>query len=47
MEKNHAVEFKGITKRFGSNVANNAVDLYLDKGVIMADLEKTAQARQL
>ena len=36
METIHAVEFKGITKRFGSNIANDKVDLYLDKGVIMS-----------
>ena len=35
-ETTHAVEFRGITKRFGSNVANDSVDLYLDRGVIMS-----------
>ena len=45
MEKIHAVEFKGITKQFGSVVANNAVDLYLDKGVIMALLGENGSGK--
>ena len=45
MEKIHAVEFKGITKRFGSVAANNAVDLYLDKGVIMALLGENGSGK--
>ena len=38
MENVHAIEFKNITKRFGSVVANNHVDLYVDHGVVMAIL---------
>ena len=45
MEQNHAVEFKGITKRFGSNVANNSVNLYLDKGVIMSLLGENGSVK--
>ena len=45
MERIHAVEFRGITKRFGSNVANNAVNLYLDKGVIMALLGENGSGK--
>ena len=31
----HAIEFKNITKRFGKKViANNNIDLYVDKGVV-------------
>lgn len=45
MEQNHAVEFKGITKRFGSNVANNSVNLYLDKGVIMSLLGENGSGK--
>ena len=45
MELTHAVEFKGITKRFGKNVANNNIDLYLDKGVIMSLLGENGSGK--
>ena len=45
MKQNHAVEFKGITKRFGSNVANNSVNLYLDKGIIMSLLGENGSGK--
>ena len=41
----HAVEFKGITKRFGSNTANDSVDLYLDRGVIMSLLGENGSGK--
>ena len=41
----HAVEFKNITKRFGSVVANNAVNLYLDRGVIMSLLGENGSGK--
>ena len=44
-ETTHAVEFKGITKRFGSNVANDSVDLYLDRGVIMSLLGENGSGK--
>ncbi len=45
MENVHAVEFRGITKRFGSVVANNNVNLYLDKGVIMSLLGENGSGK--
>lgn len=45
MEKIHAVEFKGITKRFGQVTANNAIDLYLDRGVIMSLLGENGSGK--
>lgn len=41
----HAVEFKNITKRFGSVVANSAVNLYLDRGVIMSLLGENGSGK--
>ncbi|MDO5441376.1 MAG: ABC transporter ATP-binding protein [Bacillota bacterium] len=41
----HAVEFKNITKRFGSVTANNAVNLYLDRGVIMSLLGENGSGK--
>ncbi len=45
MEKTHAVEFRGITKRFGNNAANDSVDLYLDRGVIMSLLGENGSGK--
>lgn len=44
-ETTHAVEFRGITKRFGSNVANDSIDLYLDRGVIMSLLGENGSGK--
>lgn len=41
----HAVEFKGITKRFGDNVANDNINLYLDRGVIMSLLGENGSGK--
>ena len=41
----HAVELKGITKRFGSNVANNNINLYVDKGVILSLLGENGSGK--
>ena len=45
MENVHAVELKGITKRFGSNTANDSIDLYVDSGVIMALLGENGSGK--
>ena len=45
MEKVHAVEFKGITKRFGSVTANDNINLYLDRGVIMSLLGENGSGK--
>ena len=44
-ETTHAVEFRGITKRFGSNKANDSVNLYLDRGVIMSLLGENGSGK--
>lgn len=42
----HAIEFKNITKRFGKKViANNNIDLYVDKGVVMALLGENGSGK--
>ncbi len=41
----HAVEFRKITKRFGSVIANNSVDLYLDRGIIMSLLGENGSGK--
>ena len=41
----HAVELKNITKRFGSVVANDKIDLYVDRGVIMSVLGENGSGK--
>ena len=41
----HAVELKNITKRFGSVVANDKVNLYVDNGVIMSLLGENGSGK--
>lgn len=45
MENIHAVELKNITKTFGKVVANKNVDLYVDKGVVMALLGENGSGK--
>ncbi len=45
MENTHVVEFRGISKYFGDNAANDNVDLYLDKGVIMSLLGENGSGK--
>lgn len=45
MENVHAIELKGITKRFGEVVANNHIDLYVDRGVIMSLLGENGSGK--
>ncbi len=41
----HAIDMKGITKRFGSTLANDSVDLYVNKGDIMAILGENGSGK--
>jgi len=43
--KVHAVEFRHITKRFGEVTANDGIDLYLDRGVIMSLLGENGSGK--
>ena len=45
MESVHAIELKGISKSFGSKHANDKVDLYVDRGVIMALLGENGSGK--
>ena len=45
MERIHAVEFKGVTKRFGDVTANDNINLYLDRGVIMSLLGENGSGK--
>ncbi|MDO4961256.1 MAG: ABC transporter ATP-binding protein [Eubacteriales bacterium] len=44
-ENTHAVEFRGISKFFGEVAANDNVNLYLDKGVIMSLLGENGSGK--
>ena len=46
MAETLALELKGITKTFGSVVANKDVDLKVYKGEILSILGKMVQAKQ-
>ena len=41
----HAIEFRNITKRFGEVVANDHINLYVDKGVIMSLLGENGSGK--
>ena len=45
MPTEYAIEMKGITKTFGSVVANRDVELNVRQGEILALLVRTARAR--
>lgn len=45
MESIHAIELKGITKRFGKVIANDNIDLYVNRGEIMSLLGENGSGK--